>query len=63
MKYFCSECGRQNVWANEEELLGSEDEDYVCLDCAFVFTMPVGGKTTQQESELSALLHKLREAA
>jgi hypothetical protein len=49
------------VWVNEEELLGRDDEHYICIVCSFMFKMPVGGEITEGETELSALVEASRE--
>jgi predicted RNA-binding Zn-ribbon protein involved in translation (DUF1610 family) len=61
-EYFCPKCGSERVWVNEEQLRVREDEQYICIVCAFMFTMPVAGEITNGETELSALVEALREA-
>jgi predicted RNA-binding Zn-ribbon protein involved in translation (DUF1610 family) len=62
-EYHCPKCGSERVWVNEEQSLGREDEQYICILCAFMFTMPVAGEITEGETELSNLVEALREAS
>jgi predicted RNA-binding Zn-ribbon protein involved in translation (DUF1610 family) len=49
-EYFCPKCGSERVWVNEEQLRVREDEQYICILCAFMFTMPVAGVRHAQMS-------------
>jgi hypothetical protein len=51
------------VWVDEQNLKPSEDEQYICMLCAFMFTMLVSMAITEAESELLfKLLKELRDA-